>query len=288
MIDPAFLDELDRYGDRERRARSRRRGERREDAVGEGLTFADYRRYSPGDEPRFIDWNLYARTDELYVKQFEAERSHTVHVLLDASASMAFDDRAKFEYAAKLGLGFASLTAREYNDFQFSVFGGPAGGPGRAERLDRGRSTRGEVLALVDRCNELDPAGEADFEAALSGYVGRISSKALIVVCSDFLGDIDGIESGLDALSANELVLGHVVHPDERDLPGRGDTVFEALEGDAERRTHVGRRVADEYGERFEEHATAVEAVAERLHARHERVGTETDVFDAFGELWRA
>jgi uncharacterized protein (DUF58 family) len=90
-IDPDFLDELDRFDaalDRETAAV--RQGEQESPRVGEGLTFSDYRRYSPGDDTRLIDWKLFARTEEYYIKQFEEERNLTVHVLLDSSASMDF------------------------------------------------------------------------------------------------------------------------------------------------------------------------------------------------------
>ncbi|WP_132057570.1 DUF58 domain-containing protein [Halorussus amylolyticus] len=283
MITPEFLAELDRFDDaRDRRARSQQQGERTTDAVGEGLTFADYRRYEPGDEPRFIDWNLYARTDELYVKQFEAERNFTVHVLVDASASMDFgeDDAHKFEYAAKLGLGFAYLTAREHNDFRFATF------DSTAERLDRGRSNRGEVMGLVEQCNAVDPDGEAAFDAALTDYAATIRSKALVVVCSDFLADTDAIDAGLEALASNQVVLAHVVAPGERDLPTAGDTVFEALESDESVRAHVGSRLERSYRDRFADHADAVEGVARDLRARYERVETDTPFFDSFGDLW--
>ncbi|NHN59305.1 MULTISPECIES: DUF58 domain-containing protein [Halorussus] len=283
MITTEFLDELDRFDDAgDRDARSSRQGERRTDAVGEGLTFADYRRYAPGDEPRFIDWNLYARTDELYVKQFEAERNFTVHVLVDASASMDFGegDAHKFEYAAKLGLGFAYLTAREHNDFRFATFGATA------ERLDRGRSNRGEVLGLVERCNAVDPDGEADFEAALADYAATIDSKALVVVCSDFLGDVGAIDAGLEALAANRVVLAHVVAPDERDLPTGDDAVFEALESEASLRAYVSKRLEGSYRERFDAHADAVEDAARDLRARYERIDTGSPFFESFGDLW--
>ena len=283
MITPEFLAELDRLeAARDRQARSQRQGERTTEAVGEGLTFADYRRYAPGDEPRFIDWNLYARTDELYVKQFEAERNFTVHVLVDASASMDFGDgdAHKFEYAAKLGLGFAYLTAREHNDFRFTVFDSVA------ERLDRGRSNRGEVLGLVEECNAVAPDGEAAFEAALTDYAASINSKALVVVCSDFLGDTDAIDAGLEALASNQLLLAHVVAPAERELPSDGDTLFEALESDESLRAYVGKRLESSYESRFEDHADGVEGVARELRARYERIDTGAPFFDSFGDLW--
>ncbi|MFB6080685.1 MAG: DUF58 domain-containing protein, partial [Haloferacaceae archaeon] len=90
-IQPDFLDELDRFDtSMDRPTTEVRRGEQRSPSVGEGLTFSDYRRYAPGDDTRLIDWHLYARTEEYFVKQFEEERNLTVHVLLDASASMDY------------------------------------------------------------------------------------------------------------------------------------------------------------------------------------------------------
>jgi uncharacterized protein (DUF58 family) len=91
VIDPDFLDELRRFdASLDRRADDLRQGEQESPNLGEGLTFADYRRYSPGDDIRLVDWRLYARTEEYYIKQFEEERNLTVHVLLDASGSMGF------------------------------------------------------------------------------------------------------------------------------------------------------------------------------------------------------
>ncbi|NEU56345.1 DUF58 domain-containing protein [Halorussus sp. MSC15.2] len=283
MITAEFLDELDRFdAANDRNARSQQQGERTTEAVGEGLTFADYRRYAPGDEPRFIDWNLYARTDELYVKQFEAERNFTVHVLVDASASMDFGegDAHKFEYAAKLGLGFAYLTARDHNEFRFATFGDAA------ERLDRGRSNRGEVLGLVEQCNAVEPDGEAAFEDALADYAATIDSKALVVVCSDFLGDVEAIDAGLEALASNQVVLAHVVAPEERNLPTGRDAVFEALESDESLRAYVSNRLERSYREEFDAHADSVEGVARDLRARYERIDTGRSFFESFGELW--
>ncbi|WP_128476004.1 DUF58 domain-containing protein [Halorussus pelagicus] len=281
MITTDFLDELDRFDAADDRdARSQQQGDRTAEAVGEGLTFADYRRYSPGDEPRFIDWNLYARTDELYVKQFEAERNFTVHVLVDSSASMDFGDPDKFETAAKIGLGFAYLTAREHNEFRFAVF------DETARRLDRGRSNRGEVLELVEECNAVEPNGEADFEAALADYAATIDSKALVVVCSDFLAELDAIDAGLEALASNQLLLAHVAAPEEQTLPTGGDTIFEALESDQSLRAYVSNRLAASYRDRFDDHREGVEGVARDLAARYEFVDTGRPFFESFGDVW--
>ncbi len=283
MIDPGFLDELDRFETgKKRHVEDRFPGEEESPEIGEGLTFSDFRRYTPGDDTRLIDWKLYARTRELYVKVFEEERNFTVHVLLDASESMDFgeDDDDKFDRAAKLGLGFCYLTADEGNDFRFSTF------TDTYDRLDDGSSSAGEVLELIERCNVVDPAGEADFQEVFETYAETIQSRSLVLIASDFLGDIDGIGTGLAALSRNRLILGHVIAPDEWELPVRGDTIFDAMEREFSRRAYVSGRLAQEYRSRLEAHVNELDERCEELQARHELVLTDDEFFDAFSRVW--
>ncbi|MFB6302293.1 MAG: DUF58 domain-containing protein [Haloferacaceae archaeon] len=282
-IEPDFLDELERFdASLDRPTTDTRKGEQQSPNVGEGLTFSDYRRYSPGDDTRLVDWRLYARTEEYFVKQFEEERNLTVHVLLDASGSMDYGDGAahKFEFGAKLGLGFAYLTAEENNDFRFATFGE------RHERLDAGRSNRGELLRLIDLLNGTEPSGEASFAGALADYAGTIGSRSLVVVVSDFLSDPDDVEGGLSALAENDLVCPHVVAPAERDPPAEGDTVFVEPEAGTERRTYFAGRRETQYCDRLERHVGEVDDRCRGLRAEHPVVDTGTDFFEAFASVW--
>ena len=283
MIDPAFLDELGRYGSaQKRRTTAQRTGEQESPDVGEGLTFADHRRYVRGDDIRLVDWKLYARTEEYYVRQYEEERNLTVHVLLDASGSMGYGegDDVKFEFAAKVGLGFAYLFADEGNDFRFNLL------RAEHERVDGGRSNRGECLRVIDVLNETTPAGGGDLREALEGYASTISSRSLVVVASDFLDPAEDVDRGLSALSENELVCAHVLAPGELEPEARGDTVFEDPESDAERRTYFGERLARRYRDRLDDHVETVRGRAEGLGAVHAPLDTGRDFFDAFGDVW--
>jgi uncharacterized protein (DUF58 family) len=282
-IDPDFLDELDRFdSSMKRETSSQHQGEQESPDVGEGLTFSDYRRYAPGDDTRLIDWKLYARTEEYFIKQYEEERNLTVHVLVDSSSSMDFGegDEHKFEYAAKLGLGFCYLTAQENNDFRFSVFGDDY------ERLDTGRSNSGELLRVIDLLNEQELGGRTDFRHALESYAASISSRSLVVVLSDFLGDLEDIEEGLAALARNELVTAQVLSPDELDPDVVGDTVFEEPETEQELRTYYGGRLAQQYQTRLQQFTDDVAERASDLRATHALVSTGDDFFDAFASLW--
>ena len=283
-IDPGFLDEIERYArSQKRNVASQFQGEQRSAERGEGLTFADYRRYSPGDDTRRIDWKLFARTDEFYVKEYEAERNLTVHVLLDRSGSMGFASEGnptKFEYGAKLGLGFAYLVARNHDDFRFATV------TDDYERLDRGRSNRGEVLGLIDRLNAIEPGGDADLATALEAYADTIGSRSLVLVVSDCLEPPDAIEEGLEALSRNKLVLARVMDPAERELPVSGDALVEDMESPRTLRTHLGSRRREQYRERLEAHVEDVAERARLLRARHELVDTSAEFFDSFGQVW--
>ncbi|WP_136602389.1 DUF58 domain-containing protein [Salinigranum halophilum] len=282
-IDPGFLDELDRFdSSMKRETTSQHQGEQESPDIGEGLTFSDYRRYAPGDDTRLIDWKLYARTEEYFIKQYEEERNLTVHVLVDSSSSMDFGagDEHKFEYAAKLGLGFCYLTAQENNDFRFSVFGDDY------ERLDTGRSNSGELLRVIDLLNEQELGGRTDFRNALESYTTSISSRSLVVVLSDFLGALDDIEEGLAALARNELVTAQVLSPDELDPDVMGDTVFEEPETEQELRTYFGGRLAQQYRSRLDQFTGEVAERASDLRATHALVNTGEDFFDSFASLW--
>jgi uncharacterized protein (DUF58 family) len=284
-IDPGFLDELDRFqAALDRESSALRQGEQESPRIGEGLTFSDYRRYSPGDDTRLIDWKLFARTEEYYIKQYEEERSLTVHVLLDASASMDFGAREahKFEYGAKIGLGFAYLTAEENNSFVFGTF------RERTDRLDAGRSNRGEILDLIDQVNETAPGGEADIEEVLSAYAARIQTRSLVVVVSDCLYDPDAIESGVAALARtdSDVLVVRVVAPEERDPNVAGDALFVDPETEATRRSYFSGSLASTYQSRLDAHVDEVSDHVTGLGEEYVTVDTSEQYFDSFASVW--
>jgi uncharacterized protein (DUF58 family) len=282
-IDPDFFAELERFdASLKRISEDVQQGEQESRSVGEGLTFSDYRRYSPGDDTRLIDWRVYARTEEFYVKQFEEERNLTVHVLVDTSASMDFGegDAHKFEFGAKLGLGFAYLTVEENNDFRFSTF------LDRPTRLDTGRSNHGDLLRVVDLLNETELAGSADLVGALEEYASTIHSRSLVVVVSDFLTDPDDVEAAVAALEDNDVMLVQTLAPAELDPDVTGDTIFEDPESGDSRRSYFGGTLAGQYHDRLASHVEAVADRATTLRADHVLVNTGSDFFDAFADVW--
>src|SRR3989442_5623128 len=94
-----------------RRAKSSAKGERRSRARGQSVEFADYRTYVPGDDFRYLDWNLYGRLERLFLKLYEEERELPVRIFLDASESMTFGDPRKFDFARQVAaaVGYVAL-----------------------------------------------------------------------------------------------------------------------------------------------------------------------------------
>ncbi|WP_410764949.1 DUF58 domain-containing protein [Haloferax sp. DFSO60] len=283
MIDPSFLDELDRFDTSlKRESTAPLQGDQRSRQVGGGLTFSDHRRYTHGDDPRRIDWKAYARTEELFIKRFEEERNLTVHVLLDTTASMDFGEgeHHKFEYGAKLGLGFCHLTADENNEYRFSLIGDTA------DRIDTGESSRGGVLRLVEQLNELTPGGDGDIQSSLETYADTIHSKSLVVVISDLLFDPDEIASGLAALAGNDVLVAQVLSPDELEPEASGEAIFEDPESDNTIQTYFGGAAARMYDKRLHDHLHAIEDRCRALGIAPDLIRTDVDFFDSFSTLW--
>lgn len=283
MISPAFLDELARFESGiDQQTTSIQQGEQQSQSVGEGLTFSDYRRYSRGDDTRLIDWRLYARTGEYYIKQFEEERNLTVHILLDASASMDFGEELqdKFEFGAKLGLGYAYLTAEAHDEFRFSLF------TNSYDRIDTGASTRGEVLTLIDQLNEYTPSGEAEFATAFETYAGSINSRSLVVIVTDCLGDLSELETGLSSLAENEVILAQVLAPGEINPDISGDTIFKGTETAIQRRTYFGGSRAKQYQSAVDQFVDNVNSRAQELAVQHNMLPTDSDFFESFTDIW--
>ena len=182
-----------------RRAKSSARGERRSKARGQSVEFADYRNYVPGDDFRYLDWNLYGRLDRLFLKLYEEERELPVRIFLDASESMTFGVPPKFDFARQIAAavgyvalcGFDRVTVQIFPEIDSSAAGQD---PARAsaEMAARGalRAVRGRKSALqyFQNLSALNARDAADFNQALRrGAIAARQESGVAVVLSDFL-----------------------------------------------------------------------------------------------------
>jgi uncharacterized protein (DUF58 family) len=277
MIDTNFLRELDRFQlVLKRRVLSNYQGERHSHSMGSGLVFADYKDYVPGDDFRKIDWKVYARTDKLYIKKQEEERDLTVHVILDASASMNYGRKIKkFEYASMVGIGFAYMAIRKNEKFNFSTF---------SDRLNFFKARKGmnELLEIIDRLEKLNADGVSTLEEAFEEYKKYLHTKGYIVIISDFLYDLEEIKSVLARFTKHQVVVIQVLDPEERKLSVYGDVTLEDSELHTRLRTFISNRLIRNYREKLESHIFSIKDACEKMNVDFISVTTDRPVFEAF------
>jgi uncharacterized protein (DUF58 family) len=192
----------------QRRAKSSLRGERRSKARGFSVEFADYRTYVAGDDPRYLDWNLYGRLERLFLKLYEEERELPVRIFLDASESMTFGQPRKFDFARQVAAAVGYVALCGFDRVSVVVFPEPGAAGAEAsaphfEAAARGalRSVRGKrsALAFFQNLSRLTAGGPADLNQALRRGALEARHSGVAIVLSDFL-DPAGYEAGLTAL----------------------------------------------------------------------------------------
>ena len=279
MIDQSFLQQLARFQlVVKKRVISQYAGGRRSTAAGKGMTFKDHRAYAPGDDFRNIDWKVYARTDDLYIKNFEEERNLTVHIIIDQSASMKFGGTIKkFDYASQLGVGLAYLAMRENERFQFATF---------AETITffPPRRGMGQLADMIDFMNNVRPDGVSKLGPALQQYRHFIGSKAMVVLISDFLVPSEEITESLYMLRNQQVKVIQILDPLERNLTLAGDYKLEDSETHDTLKTHLSPRLKLEYQQKLEHHIAAITKACVSLHFAFYTIATSTPIFDAFYE----
>ena len=193
-FDDRFLRKLERLELLARKIfRGQLRGEHTTRRRGRGLEFSDFRRYHPGDDFRHIDWNIYSRLDQLFLKLHAAEEDVTLHLIMDSSASMGFGEPSKFDHARRLAAALAYIALHNFDRVGVSSF---------AEVVSatlppmKARHHMPSVLAFLKgvRC-----AGVTRFSAALRAVAMRTRNPGLVILISDLLGAEDA-EAGIEAL----------------------------------------------------------------------------------------
>jgi len=280
MLDTKFLDQLDRFNlVVKKRVTSNLAGPRKSIAAGRGAVFKDYRIYAPGDDIRLIDWRVYARTDNLWIKVKEEERNLVVHIIIDGSASMGFGKPiSKFDYASMIGVGYAYLALRENEKFQFSTF---------ADTLEIFQPRRGmsHLAAMVQHLNSIKPKGYSKLLDTIKQYKKVIGSKSMLVIASDFLVNIDEIREALYFLGDHQIKIIQVLDRVEKELKIEGDMKLIDSETKGMLRTFVSPRMRMEYQQHLDEHCAKIEEACNKLNIDYHLAITDIPIFDTFYKI---
>lgn len=201
---------------------------------GSSVEFAEYKDYTPGDEIKHIDWKVAGKTDKHHIKQFEQSTNLKATILLDASGSMGYKSpnpmgMSKIDYARTLVASLSYLFLKQYDAVGMSLFNEyimnhipPRSKPSHFQHILHGLAT-------------LKPTGITRLGGVIESLVERLPGRGILVLVSDFLTKEAGVEKKIKLLVSRglEVILFHILDPDEVSLPFEGDIVFESLEDDS-------------------------------------------------------
>lgn len=243
LLPPDLLAQLERLELVSRKIfRGRMKGERRSRRKGQSVEFADFRNYVAGDDLRFIDWNLYARLDRLFLKMYLEEEDLHFYALIDSSTSMEFGEPTKFQYAKQLAaaLGFVGLCRADR--VKIDTIGQS---PHQPSPVLRGRHS---AWRMTDYLQHLDSGENVSLTQGVRNFCLRNTGKGILVLITDLM-DKEGYEGALRYLVARNLdvYLIHVLSPAEIDPELAGDLRLIDCEDDDVAEITVSRPLIDRY-----------------------------------------
>lgn len=226
------------------------------------MEFQQHREYVPGDELKHVDWKVFAKSDRLVVKEFVEETNLALHLLVDASESMAYASGkwSKFDYARWCSAAMAHLTLSQRDTVGLVVF----------DEKDRkkvppgnGAAQRNEIIRTLE---ESAPGGPTQIGQVLSWVASRLSRRGIVAVFSDFFDDVDSILEGVRRLSfaGHEPILFQILDPQELEFDFGQLTRFVGLEGAGNHKIDP-KTIRDAYLKEMEAHNQRLARQAQAL-----------------------
>jgi uncharacterized protein (DUF58 family) len=213
---------------------------------GFSVEFSEHRKYVPGDDPKDIDWNAYAKTDKFYIKKFRAETNLSGYLVMDLSSSMDYTFRqelTKFEYSISLAAALGYLMIHQQDPVGLVTF----------DTAIRGflppKSRRSQLATILGILAGLKPTGTTDLAASLHQLASMIRTKSLVILFTDLLrSDPQKVMHSLHHLRhrGNEVILFHVLDEAEVKFPFKDLIIFEEPES-AMKETYDADSIRSEY-----------------------------------------
>jgi uncharacterized protein (DUF58 family) len=234
--------------------------------------FKEYRAYVEGDDPRFMDWNVYARTERTYVRRFEGETNTRLMILLDASASMGYTSHgiSKLAYGKFLAAALAYLAARQHDPVGLIVFD---------ERLRQYRpatSRAGTLQSLIHAIDAVEPGGGTDLPASFNSFREHLSRRGLVAIISDLYCDPTAMTKAVQPLAyrGHDIIFFQLLDPQETQPQWSEAVMLRDVE------TGQTINVSPEYlegryRERLQNHLSAVRNAAIGVGAQQQLITTD-------------
>jgi uncharacterized protein (DUF58 family) len=254
-------------------------GMHRSPSFGFSQEFAEYRSYQPGDDLRYIDWNVYARTDRTYVKRYFGDTNCQLMLLVDTSASMDADGDqsrrqekgavSKLDYARFFAAALAYLAQRQHDAVGLTTFNDRI----RSYRPPTSRAAG--IRTLYHELDEMHASGGSNWQLPLEHVQSQFKKSGLIVVISDFYTEPDELAKVLRGLAArgHDLLLVHVLDPAERELDLTQAATLRDAETD-EVMEVTREEVRRDYPERLANHIETLKKLTLRMGGHYLQVNT--------------
>lgn len=238
---------------------------------GFSVEFTEYRQYTPGDDPRYLDWRVFARTDRYFIKKYEDETNLRVHILADQSRSMDYGSRdyTKATYASTLAATLAYFLHLQGDAVGLMTF------DEKVREYLPARNRTGHLRQLMFALERASAGKSTDLVAPIERITSLIRKRGLVVMISDFLAPIDRLEKNLIALTAcgHEVNVFHIVDPAELNLGVELPSLFEDVE--SSRTLYIDPPAARApYVKKFEAHRAALQAICQKLGISYHELST--------------
>jgi uncharacterized protein (DUF58 family) len=252
-------------------------GRHRSKQQGGAAEFVDYREYTPGEDLRRLDWKVLARTNRPYVRLYQDETNLLCTVVIDASNSMLFG--GKLEYVQYLSTAISHVITRQQDQVGLAIVG-----DGLVESIPPG-ATSTHVARVQGRIETIQTQPVTRLADGLRDLFSRVSRRGVLMLLSDFL--VDDLEQTFASVRLfrhrrNEVVILHVIHPDEQRLPQGVAYRFEGMENDG-RVDCSPADIASDYERRFEAHCASVRSLALAAGCDYRRVLTNVPYLQTLG-----
>jgi len=248
---------------------------------GYSVEFAEHRQYYPGDEIRHIDWRALGKTDRYYIKEYEEETNLRAHLIVDASGSMAYTGKhgSKFQYAQYVAASLAYLMLH-----QRDAVGLVTHDTKLREKITPKASTK-HLVRVLHTLERTEPGGETSLATVWHDLAGQLKRRAMLIILSDCF---DAMTPLLRALyhfrhKNHEVVLFHVLAPEEIEFPFRKWTQFRNLEISGNRLLVDPQRLRKEYLRNFQSFCTELRDNARKMQVDYHLLRTDEPVDRALG-----
>ena len=217
---------------------------------GFSVEFSEHRKYTAGDDPKDIDWLVFAKTDKYYVKKFEAETNITGYLVMDLSQSMGYTHRqelTKFDYAICLAASLCYLMVHQQDPVGLITF------DERVRDSLPPKSKRTQLGNVLSHLTQLEPTGQTDIARSLSQIAAMFRQHSLVMIFSDLLADPEPVIQSLRRLrhAGHDVILFHIL--DEAEVSFPFDGVVELEDPESEDRVEVdATSFRDDYRDEIE------------------------------------